>query len=327
MAPAVTVHTQQLGVRFENIMILETQTTEAYNKEPLSSEPETKEPAEGKKKESGRLFRDALKKLQSKPTSDSLEPKPSTSGTSSGSGNEELIGGAKRKIPQKPSKGRESWGLLKKSAVRPQKTKKATYLSKSDTVLERKSDDGTKDRRSRSASPSTGSDGRRSLKGAVENMMKERRRTKSLGQAPKRSFEEPLDVNAWEFSESGFIQFERRESEAENRGIKKYNSVDDLSPEYSGLPFVTKLKILNEKQNAAVDADSVVRSASLDVPDRPIEDDFGIIRSQSEASAIQRRRTSSEGDAAAGWAPEFQFLDELSLDCIERYLYFFKNVL
>ncbi|XP_065333299.1 uncharacterized protein LOC135935136 isoform X4 [Cloeon dipterum] len=50
---------------------------------------------------------------------------------------------------------------------------------------------------------------------------------------------------------------------------KFYMSIDDLSPEYSGLPFVKKLKILNERQKLAelqecVQTGAVLRSSSLD---------------------------------------------------------------
>lgn len=47
---------------------------------------------------------------------------------------------------------------------------------------------------------------------------------------------------------------------------KMYASVDDLSPEYCGLPFVKKLKILNERQKLA-ELEKAVRSSSLDCGD------------------------------------------------------------
>lgn len=52
-----------------------------------------------------------------------------------------------------------------------------------------------------------------------------------------------------------------------SRGSSKtYQSVDDLSPEYSGLPFVKKLKILNERQKLAELEENVfIRSCSLDL--------------------------------------------------------------
>ncbi|XP_065201656.1 uncharacterized protein LOC135832373 isoform X3 [Planococcus citri] len=50
------------------------------------------------------------------------------------------------------------------------------------------------------------------------------------------------------------------------RSSKTYQSVDDLSPEYSGLPFVKKLKILNERQKLAELEENVfIRSCSLDL--------------------------------------------------------------
>ncbi|XP_050442387.1 uncharacterized protein LOC126846692 [Adelges cooleyi] len=46
---------------------------------------------------------------------------------------------------------------------------------------------------------------------------------------------------------------------------KRYHSINDLSPEYSGLSFVKKLKILNERQKLAeLEEKTVLRSASLD---------------------------------------------------------------
>lgn len=49
-------------------------------------------------------------------------------------------------------------------------------------------------------------------------------------------------------------------------GIKRrYDSINDLSPEYSGLSFVKKLKILNERQKLAeLEDKAFLRSASLD---------------------------------------------------------------
>jgi hypothetical protein len=71
---------------------------------------------------------------------------------------------------------------------------------------------------------------------------------------------------------------------------KSYCSVDDLSPEYCGLPFVKKLKILNERQKLA-ELESVIqtRSFSLDcteTPLNPINPLEPLTRSHSEASGI-----------------------------------------
>ncbi|XP_044764166.1 cyclic nucleotide-gated cation channel beta-1-like isoform X2 [Coccinella septempunctata] len=51
---------------------------------------------------------------------------------------------------------------------------------------------------------------------------------------------------------------------------KQYRSIDDLSPEYGSLPFVKKLKILNERQKLE-ELETVIktRSFSLDIPDNP----------------------------------------------------------
>jgi len=73
---------------------------------------------------------------------------------------------------------------------------------------------------------------------------------------------------------------------------KNYRSVDDLSPEYSGLPFVKKLKILNERQKLA-ELESVIqttRSMSLDCTDSSNSSELveTLTRSHSEASCMTR---------------------------------------
>ncbi|XP_048505928.1 uncharacterized protein LOC105683085 isoform X2 [Athalia rosae] len=71
---------------------------------------------------------------------------------------------------------------------------------------------------------------------------------------------------------------------------KMYASVDDLSPEYCGLPFVKKLKILNERQKLA-ELEKAVRSSSLDCSEpTDIEFDSNLTRSHSEACAIEYAR-------------------------------------
>lgn len=75
---------------------------------------------------------------------------------------------------------------------------------------------------------------------------------------------------------------------------KKYSSVDDLSPEYAGLPFVKKLKILNERQKLAELEENVfIRSCSLDLnkinPRKPRGKSVAtnLTRSLSEATAME----------------------------------------
>jgi len=71
---------------------------------------------------------------------------------------------------------------------------------------------------------------------------------------------------------------------------KMYASVDDLSPEYCGLPFVKKLKILNERQKLA-ELEKAVRSSSLDCGENAEpEFDSNLTRSHSEACAIEYAR-------------------------------------
>lgn len=74
---------------------------------------------------------------------------------------------------------------------------------------------------------------------------------------------------------------------------KEYRSVDDLSPEYSGLPFVKKLKILNERIKLA-ELESVIqttRSFSLDCTDSSNSNEMVevLTRSHSEASCMATR--------------------------------------
>lgn len=79
---------------------------------------------------------------------------------------------------------------------------------------------------------------------------------------------------------------------------KNYQSVDDLSPEYGGLPFVKKLKILNERQKLA-ELESVIqtRSFSLDCTDSNNYAQVAmepLYRSHSEASCMVPRMTNTE---------------------------------
>nr|XP_026488864.1 uncharacterized protein LOC113395493 [Vanessa tameamea] len=73
---------------------------------------------------------------------------------------------------------------------------------------------------------------------------------------------------------------------------KKYKSIDDLSPEYGGLPFVKKLKILNERQKLA-ELEKVMkfRSSSLDCASSS-EDLLcdTLTRSMSEGSTMDKRK-------------------------------------
>lgn len=78
---------------------------------------------------------------------------------------------------------------------------------------------------------------------------------------------------------------------------KNYRSVDDLSPEYCGLPFVKKLKILNERQKLAEleSAIQTTRSFSLDYPDTSTDNEpfEPLIRSHSEGSGMTRPKVST----------------------------------
>lgn len=74
------------------------------------------------------------------------------------------------------------------------------------------------------------------------------------------------------------------------RKTKQYRSIDDLSPEYGGLPFVKKLKILNERQKLEeLETVMKTRSFSLDIPDQQtlLEADT-LTRSHSEGSTMHQ---------------------------------------
>ncbi|KAG7303736.1 hypothetical protein JYU34_012304 [Plutella xylostella] len=73
---------------------------------------------------------------------------------------------------------------------------------------------------------------------------------------------------------------------------KSYQSIDDLSPEYGGLPFVKKLKILNERQKLA-ELEKVVkiRSSSLDCTSSSEDLLYDTLtRSHSEGSTMDKRK-------------------------------------
>lgn len=75
-------------------------------------------------------------------------------------------------------------------------------------------------------------------------------------------------------------------------GTKRcYDSINDLSPEYSGLSFVKKLKILNERQKLAeLEEKAFMRSSSLDSSGcRTLDVSYGnqLTRSHSEAVALE----------------------------------------
>lgn len=81
---------------------------------------------------------------------------------------------------------------------------------------------------------------------------------------------------------------------------KMYASVDDLSPEYCGLPFVKKLKILNERQKLA-ELEKAVRSSSLDCGENAeAEFDGNLTRSHSEACAIEYVRKLAKLNQVSG---------------------------
>lgn len=76
-----------------------------------------------------------------------------------------------------------------------------------------------------------------------------------------------------------------------NKDNKIYRSIDDLSPEYSSLPFVKQLRILNERQKfTELDEKGFLRSSSLDSAHGSETKDqctSNLTRSHSEAMAME----------------------------------------
>ncbi|XP_057326421.1 uncharacterized protein LOC130668237 isoform X2 [Microplitis mediator] len=107
---------------------------------------------------------------------------------------------------------------------------------------------------------------------------------------------------------------------------KMYSSVDDLSPEYCGLPFVKKLKILNERQKLA-ELERAVRSSSLDAGEvAEAEFDGNLTRSHSEACAIEYARKLAKFNKEHGrirtdpLSPENETLERRNLKSILKKL-------
>lgn len=104
--------------------------------------------------------------------------------------------------------------------------------------------------------------------------------------------------------------------------VKKYRSIDDLSPEYGGLPFVKKLKILNERQKLA-ELEKVVkfRSSSLDCTSSS-EDLLGdtLTRSHSEGSTMDKRKFKRKSTDSVGSHGSNETLERRTLKSILKKL-------
>lgn len=104
--------------------------------------------------------------------------------------------------------------------------------------------------------------------------------------------------------------------------VKKYRSIDDLSPEYGGLPFVKKLKILNERQKLA-ELERVVkfRSSSLDYTSSS-EDLLGdtLTRSHSEGSTMDKRKFKRKSIDSEGAHESNETLERRTLKSILKKL-------
>nr|XP_037872155.1 uncharacterized protein LOC101740626 isoform X3 [Bombyx mori] len=104
--------------------------------------------------------------------------------------------------------------------------------------------------------------------------------------------------------------------------VKKYRSIDDLSPEYGGLPFVKKLKILNERQKLA-ELEKVVkfRSSSLDCTSSS-EDLLcdTLTRSHSEGSTMDKRKYKRKSTDSIGSHESNETLERRTLKSILKKL-------
>ncbi|CAG9559415.1 unnamed protein product [Danaus chrysippus] len=103
---------------------------------------------------------------------------------------------------------------------------------------------------------------------------------------------------------------------------KRYRSIDDLSPEYGGLPFVKKLKILNERQKL-VELENVIkfRSSSLDNTSSS-EDLLGdtLTRSHSESSTMDKRKYKRKSLDSVGSHESNETLERRTLKSILKKL-------
>ncbi|XP_060533224.1 potassium/sodium hyperpolarization-activated cyclic nucleotide-gated channel 4 isoform X3 [Cylas formicarius] len=111
----------------------------------------------------------------------------------------------------------------------------------------------------------------------------------------KPSFVLSRKTKHYRFVQSKFQKLNRSVPTRQTQTItSRYRSIDDLSPEYGPLPFVKKLKILNERQKLEeLEIAMKTRSFSLDIPDTQIETTDTLTRSHSEGSAVhqdQRRQ-------------------------------------
>ncbi|CAK1541388.1 unnamed protein product [Leptosia nina] len=103
---------------------------------------------------------------------------------------------------------------------------------------------------------------------------------------------------------------------------KKYKSIDDLSPEYGGLPFVKKLKILNERQKLAeLERVVKIRSSSLDCASSS-EDLLSdtLTRSHSEGSTMDKRKYKRKSSESLGSHESNETLERRTLKSILKKL-------
>ncbi|XP_031330429.1 cyclic nucleotide-gated cation channel beta-3 isoform X2 [Photinus pyralis] len=106
-----------------------------------------------------------------------------------------------------------------------------------------------------------------------------------------------------------------------NREVKNYKSIEDLSPEYGGLPFVKKLKILNERQKLAeLESEITKRSFSLDIPDQLGAKDDTLTRSRSEGSKMHEERPTDKLPSSPSHSESNETLERRHLKSILKKL-------
>nr|XP_018915120.1 PREDICTED: uncharacterized protein LOC109042691 isoform X1 [Bemisia tabaci] len=190
-------------------------------------------------------------------------------------------GGAKPPEPKRTNSGTKPWSLLKNATVLsapPSGAKEPTVMPGTQTP-----DPAPTPAPTTSTTPNTS---------LATNLESKHVRINSIAQSfcrdTKKSAEAQLD-NKLDIPLR--IPFTRKPGVLRVRqGIRMYKSIEDLSPEYSGLPFVKKLKILNERQKLAeLERDAFLRSTSLDSSgeNENTFDTATLTRSHSEAIAIE----------------------------------------
>lgn len=87
--------------------------------------------------------------------------------------------------------------------------------------------------------------------------------------------------------------------QCKNRSSRDYNSIDDLSPEYTVLPFVKRLKILNERQKIVELQKALTTTATSMVSETSEETGSTTIAATGNSLASSTQMPTTEGNKAA----------------------------